>query len=78
MKISLSNFTFPQKDKMADFFVNFAVAWFVAATIGPFFASAELTLPDFFRTLMGVSLGVILVVLSLFIVKGGTNVSSKY
>ena len=69
MKLSLPELNFSQKDKLADFFINFAVAWFVASVISPFFALPELTLANLFRILAGVSFGSMLVLLSLDLVK---------
>jgi hypothetical protein len=57
-RFSLPELTFSQKDKLADFAINFAVAWFVAAVIGPFFTLLRLTFFDVFRILVGVILGI--------------------
>lgn len=70
MKIFLPDLTFSQKDKLADFFVNFAVAWFVASIISPFFTPLELTGFSNFRILTGVVIGGGFLCFSLFVVAG--------
>lgn len=69
MKLSLTDLSLRQKDKLTDFAVNFAVAWLVAALVGPFFATPTLTLLDGLRIIMGVGLGVFLVNFSLSLVE---------
>jgi len=69
MKLFLSDLKFSQRDKLADFSINFAVAWFVAALTGPFFATPVLTMLNGLRIIMGVGLGVFLVNFSLSLVE---------
>ena len=77
MKFYLPELTSSQKDKLADFAINFAVAWFVAAIISPFFTLPNLTLFNGFRILIGVGSGIVLLLFSLSIVKEETHVSPK-
>lgn len=65
----LSELTFSQKDKLADFSINFAVAWFIASIIAPFFTPSELTTPNILRIITGVSIGGVFLFFSLHIVK---------
>lgn len=58
MKLPLSELKFSQKDKLADFSINFAVAWLVAAIVSPFFVLPELTLFNTSRILVGVAFGI--------------------
>ena len=69
MKLFLSDLKFSQRDKLADFSINFAVAWFVAALIGPFFSPPELTLFNNFRILAGVVFGLGFLSFSLSVIK---------
>lgn len=69
MKFSLPDLSLRQKDKLADFAVNFAVAWFVASFITPFFAGHSLTAIGWYRILLGAVIGLGFVYLSLIVVK---------
>lgn len=69
MKFALPYLKFPQRDKLADFAVNFAVAWFVASIITPFLTLQDLTIPDIFRMLLGVVTGLGFLYFSLYTVR---------
>ena len=69
MKLFLSDLKFSQRDKLADFSINFAVAWFVASFITPFFAGYGLTTIGWYRILLGAMTGLGFVYLSLIVVR---------
>lgn len=69
MKFALPDLKFSQRDKLADFSINFAVAWFVASFIAPFFAGYGLTTIGWYRILLGAVTGLGFVYLSLIVVR---------
>lgn len=70
MKTYKINLKFSQKDKLADFYIDMAVAWFVGSIVTPFFfPPSSVTLYFIISIMLGLIAGGIFLYLSLNIIK---------